>query len=393
MKALQANGTWLPRNGYAPTKREKEDKRAIWGNLIFKDPVLEFVEKPIPVAKSDEVLLKVGGVGVCGSDTTFFGKDEEGYSLYAGHCRFPCIIGHEFSGEIVETGKNVKDFKVGDLVTAETMNWCGECRSCRMGMFNQCERLEEIGFTLDGGYAEYMVAKEKYCFDINGLLKIYGTKDKALEVGALIEPLAVAYNNIFTRGGGIKPGDNVAIFGCGPIGLSALLLAKISGAATIIAFELIEPRIQLAKELGADYVYNSNELLKQGKTPTQVIMEITNGIGAMVQIEATESHNETMPFMEDALSVGAKVIEIGIDSDKTNIMLGKFQKKGSFISAGIGSAGHGIWYAIIRLINSRRIDPSKIISKCYGLDKALNAISEAKQRNCGKIVIKPNKFS
>ena len=393
MKALRANGTWQPKSGYVPAKREIEDKRAIWGNLIFKEPSIEFVEIPVPVPKPDEVLLKVGGVGVCGSDTAFTGKGEDGYSLYAGHCKLPCVIGHEFSGEIVETGKDVMDFKVGDIVTAETMNWCGKCRSCRMGMFNQCERLEEIGFTLNGGYAEYMIAKEKYCIDINVLLNVYGTKDKALEAGALIEPLAVAYNNIFTRGGGIRPGDNVAIFGCGPIGMSALLLSKVSGAATIIVFELIDERVQLAKELGADFAFNSNRLIEQGKTPTEVIMEITKGTGAMVQIEATEAHNETMPFIEDAISVGAKVIEIGIDSEKTDIMLGKFQKKGSFISTAIGSAGHGIWYAVIRLISSGRIDPAKMITKCYGLDNALTAIDEARQRKCGKIVVKPNKFT
>ncbi|MBM3706629.1 MAG: hypothetical protein FJW66_08910 [Actinobacteria bacterium] len=74
-------------------------------------------------------------------------------------------------------------------------------------------------------------------------------------------------------------------------------------------------------------------------------------------------------------------------------MLGKFQKKGSFISTAIGSAGHGIWYAVIRLINSGRIDPTKMITKCYGLDEALTAIDEARKRKCGKIVVKPNKFT
>lgn len=390
MKALQANGTWKPREGYTPAKREEEDKRAIWGTQIFHNPVLEFVEKPIPVPKDDEVLLKVGGAGVCGSDTMFLEPDKDGYSQYGGHCKFPCIIGHEFSGEIVKAGSKVKTIKVGDIVTAETMNWCGECSSCRMGMFNQCENLEEIGFSLDGGYAEYLVAKEKFCFIINDLIKVYGSKERALEVGALIEPMAVAYNSVFTRGGGILPGDNVVIYGCGPIGLSALMLTKAAGAAKIIAFELTESRMKLAKELGADVVYNPKEIEARGMTTAQVILEETNGVGAMAHIDAVENHNETMHVMEDSLAVGAKVMIIGIDNNKTNVMFNKFQKKGANITNGIGSAGHGIWYAIIRLISTGRIDPSKMITKCFGLGEAIDAIKEAKSREGGKFVVTPN---
>ena len=390
MKALRANGTWKPREGYTPTKREEEDKRAIWGTKIFHNTSLELVEKPAPVPKEDEVLLKVGGAGVCGSDTMFLEPDEDGYSQYGGHCKLPCVIGHEFSGEIVEIGSKVTTLKVGDIVTAETMNWCGECRSCRMGMPNQCENLEEIGFSLDGGYAEYLVVKEKFCFLINDLINIYGSKERALEVGALIEPMAVAYNSVFTRGGGIMPGDNVAIFGCGPIGLSALMLTKAAGAAKIIAFELKESRKKLAKELGADVVYDPREIEAQGKTVAQVIMEETDGVGAMAHIDAIENHNITMSAMEDSLAVGGKVMIIGIDNAKTCAMLNKFQKKGANITNGIGSAGHGIWYAIIRLISSGRIDPSKMLTKCFGIDDAITAIKEAKKAEGGKFVVTPN---
>ena len=390
MKALVADGTWKPRDGHTPDQRETKDKRAFFGSQIYYKPSLKIVEKPIPVPKDDEVLMKVGGVGVCGSDIAFLGEDEAGYLKFAGHCRLPCVIGHEYSGEVVKVGKNVKSFKEGDLVTAETMNWCGECPACRTGMFNQCENLEEIGFTLDGGYAEYMVAKEKYCFNINGFVEIYKTKQRALEVGAVIEPLAVAFNSVITRGGGITPGDNVAIFGCGPIGLSALMLLKAAGAAAIIAFELSEARMQLAKELGADYVFNPVELQKQGKTPAQVILEVTKGVGAMALVDAIENHNKTMPDMENALAVGAKVMMIGLDPGKTQVMFGKFQKRGANLTCGIGSAGHGIWYSVIRLIESGRIDPSKMITKCYRLDDVMEAFEDAHKATGGKNVVTPN---
>lgn len=100
------------------------------------------------------------------------------------------------------------------------MNWCGECSACRAGLFNQCENLEEIGFSLDGAFAEYLVAKEKFCFHVEDLVPVYGSKERALEVASMVEPTAVAYNGMFTRGGGFRPGGNVAVFGAGPIGLS-----------------------------------------------------------------------------------------------------------------------------------------------------------------------------
>ena len=111
MKALQVSAEWKPREGYQPTEREKRDKRAIMGSDLFCHPKLELVEKPVPVPRDDEVLLKVGGAAVCGSDTMFLGADENDYTYYCGHCKLPVVIGHEFSGEIVQVGKNVKGFK------------------------------------------------------------------------------------------------------------------------------------------------------------------------------------------------------------------------------------------------------------------------------------------
>ena len=125
MKALQVNAEWKPRKGYQPTQREMQDKRAVMGSDLFYHPSIELVEKPMPVPADDEVLMKVGGAAVCGSDTMFLGSDEEDYTYYCGHCKLPVVIGHEFSGEIVSVGKRVKTFQEGDLVVAETMNWCG----------------------------------------------------------------------------------------------------------------------------------------------------------------------------------------------------------------------------------------------------------------------------
>lgn len=390
MKALQARAEWKPRAGYEPTEREKRDKRASMGNDLFYHPTLELVEIPVPVPGDDEVLMKVGGAAVCGSDTMFLGADEEDYLYYCGHCKLPVVIGHEFSGEIVQVGKNVTDFKAGDLVVAETMNWCGECAACREGLFNQCENLEEIGFSLDGAYAEFLVAKSKFCFHVEELVPIYGTKERALEVAAMIEPTAVAYNGMFTRGGGFRPGGNVAVFGAGPIGLSATSLAKAAGAAKIITFEKEPLRMKLAKEVGADFVLNPDELFAAGSSPSQKVLELTNGVGVEMAVEATHHQGENITEIEKMVAVGGTIAQIGISPVRTPIMSTYLQKKGVNYHCSIGSSGHGIWPHVIRLIASGRIDPSKFLTKCYHLDEAIDAIKAAEKLEGGKFVVTPN---
>lgn len=390
MKALQVNAQWKPREGYHPTEREERDQRAIMGSDLFYHPSLELVEKPVPEPKDDEVLMKVGGAAVCGSDTMFLGSDEDDYTYYCGHCKLPCVIGHEFSGEIVKVGKNVTTFKKGDLVVAETMNWCGECSACRAGLFNQCENLEEIGFSLDGAFAEYLVAKEKFCFHVEELVEVYGSKERALEVAAMVEPTAVAYNGMFTRGGGFRPGGNVAVFGAGPIGLSAISLARAAGAAKVIAFDKNPIRMGLAKDVGADYIFNPDELTEQGSSPAEKVLELTKGVGVEMAVEATHHQSETIPEIEKMMAFGGTIAQIGISPVRTPIMSTFLQKKGINYHCSIGSSGHDIWPHVIRLIASGRIDPGKFLTKCYPLDQAIEAIEAASKLEGGKFVVTPN---
>ena len=390
MKALMAKGEWKPRPGYTPTEREVKDKRALLGSNIFYNPSLEYVELPVPTPADDEILLKVGGAAVCGSDTSFLGADEENYSHYAGHCKLPCVIGHEFSGEIAAVGKNVKTLKVGDLVVAETMNWCGECMACRRGLFNQCENLEEIGFSLNGAYAEYLVAKEKFCFKVDSLVKVYGTKERALEVAAMVEPLAVAYNGVFTRGGGFEPGGNVVIFGAGPIGLSATSLVSASGAAKVIVFEPNPVRRKLAEEVGATITLDPIAMRKNGESLPAKIFELTDGVGAAMVVEATHHQEDNIPDAVDMLMAGGTIAQIGITANETSFHSVYMQKKGANYHFAIGSSGHGTWPNVIRLIESGRIHPEKYLSRCYHLDEALDAIHAAEKADGGKFVVTPN---
>ena len=146
MKALQLIADWQPKAGYTPTEQELKTHRTFASSSVWKNPRIEISTLPDPEIKPDEVLIQVAAVGICGSDMHMYEHDADGYVLYPGLTRFPNILGHEFSGRVVEVGKEVSSLKKGDLVTAEEIQWCGLCDACRRGLVNHCTNMEELRF-------------------------------------------------------------------------------------------------------------------------------------------------------------------------------------------------------------------------------------------------------
>lgn len=142
---------------------EERTGKVVEGSKIWRYPELKIEETKKPKPDSKDLLIRVKACGVCGSDVHFYETDKEGYMLYPGLTRFPCTIGHEFSGIVEKVGDKVEDFKVGDMVTSEEMIWCGACTPCRSGLPNHCRNLEEIGFTIDGAMAEYIKLGNSSC--------------------------------------------------------------------------------------------------------------------------------------------------------------------------------------------------------------------------------------
>lgn len=383
MKGLVVSAEWNPKPGYVVSDFEKTTGKAITGNSIWKNPSLEVKEIPDPTPGPKDVVLKVKACGVCGSDVHFYETDSEGYMLYPGLTKFPCVIGHEFSGEVVALGREVKDLKIGDMVTAEEMIWCGECVPCRNGYPNQCLNLEEIGFTINGAFADYIVIGAKYCWKIDEIAERYGDREKAFEAGALVEPTSVAYNGMFVRAEGFKPGGYVVVFGAGPIGLASIALAKASGASKIITFEISNKRRELAKLVGAEYVYNPTEV-----NPVEVILDVTKGVGADMLVESAGAPTKTIPAMEKTLAIGGKIVQIGRAAERVPVYLEYFQTHAGQIFGAQGHSGYGTFQNVIRLMASGRIDMTQIITSKFSLSDAVSAIKKTSQREDGKVMVR-----
>lgn len=385
MKGLILDATWEPKAGYTVSDWEKETGKAVTGNSIWRHPKLEVREKADPQIKPDQILLEVQACGVCGSDMHFYETDDQDYILYPGLTKFPSILGHELSGRVVETGSEVTDLKVGDIVTVEEMIWCGECTPCRNGYPNHCTHLEEIGFTIDGAFANYLAIGAKFAWKIDSIAEHFGSEAKAFEVAAMTEPTCVSYNAMFERAGGFRPGHYVSIFGTGPIGLAAVGLAEAAGAGMIVAFEVSAERREIAKKLGADHVFDPREV-----SPHEVMMELSKGEGFNFNVEAAGAPHLTVPEMVKSLAINGKIVQIGRAAKEVPMYLETFQVRRAQFFGAQGHSGHETFPNVIRMVASGRLDLSPVITSRYELDRTVEAIAKATERKDGKIMVFPN---
>ena len=222
-------------------------------------------EVPQPEFSPYEVLIRVNAVGICGSDVRIFNEVIPG--------RRKIIIGHELAGEIADFGEKVHSFKKGDRVATAICIGCAICRYCRKGYFNLCDKLEEIGVTVDGGMAEYVSVPARNVHRI--------PEHVTFEEATLADPLACSIRGLEMVS--IQKDSWVTILGPGTIGLLAVQIAKRVLRAKVIVTGTREDRLALARQFGADHVVNVNH-----QDPVPLILEMTDG-GADFSFEATGS--------------------------------------------------------------------------------------------------------
>jgi len=391
MKTACLNADWDPRPDYKLGSRDVEGKLTYLGSKVWRNPRIEFVEKEIPVPGPDEVLIEVKACGICGSDVHMKQADDDGYIFYPGLTAFPCTLGHELSGIVVEAGEKAinkrtgKRYEVGEAVCAEEMIWCSYCKPCADGFPNHCENLEEIGFSVDGAYAKYIKLNSRYLWSLEPLRKMYG-EEKMFQLGSLVEPTSVAYNAVIERGGGIRPGQHVVILGGGPIGAAACAILKRAGATSVILSEPSEPRRKMALGLGATHCIDP---LKENVADK--VLEITKGAGADLILEATGLPTVIWPTVEKIIwegrSVNATVVLVARADAKIPLTGEVLQVRRANVVGAQGHSGHGTFANVINLM-SAGMDVSTMITKKISIDDVdENLIMLQNDRNEVKITI------
>lgn len=384
MRALRLEATWEPRAGYALTEAETRQRKARMGSQVWRHPKLVDVELPDPSPARDEVVVAVRACGVCGSDTHCHETDEDGYILFSGPVAAPCTLGHEYAGEVVAVGAEVRHLRVGDLVAAEGMLYCGVCEACRKGYPNQCPWLDMTGFSAPGAFADAIAVRERHCWKLDGLAERVGSAARACELGALIEPVSCTYNGIFVAGGGMAPGSHVAVFGCGPVGLGAIALCRAAGAAAIIAFDPEPARLAIAIAMGADEAWDVRTL---GDRPSDRVLALTRGWGADRVIEAAGAALQTMPETERCLAPGGKMIYLGRTGQRAPVLLDVLVSGAMGICGARGHAGGGCFPQLLRLLERERLNLAPMITRRMSLREAGAAVVASSDRRDAKIML------
>ncbi len=387
MQAIVLEADWDPRPGYRVTPQEVATRKARMASQVWRHPRFERAVVDDPRPAPDEVIVRVRRCGVCGSDTHCYETDADGYVIFSGPVQLPVIPGHEYTGEVVEVGDQVRHLRPGDLVAAEGMLNCGVCEACRVGQPNQCPELDMVGFSSPGAYAEYIAVKERFCWTLNGVADALGSAERALELGALVEPISCSYNGIWVAGGGMRPGAHVAVYGCGPIGLGAIALARAAGAARILAFDTRPERLALATACGADAAWNPRDLARAGEGPADRILEHTGGWGADLHVECAGAATVTMPEIERSLAPGGRMIYLGRTGERAPVMLDALVTQAGGIIGSRGHNGGGCFPRIIRLLELDRLTVAPMITARRPFSEALEALDQSCARTDGKILL------
>jgi L-iditol 2-dehydrogenase len=319
------------------------------------------VDRPI-IPTSDFVLARVRVAGICGTDLRHWNKAEPELACH--------IVGHELAGEVVEVGEDVVNLKPGDRVVIETVMGCGVCEYCNVQKYNVCEHLYDVRTKyVSRAYGEFVCGPEK---------KFYKLPDHvSFEEAALIDTFSVCLHAHHL--GGVSVNDKVAIIGAGPIGLGQLQLAKLSGADVIIV-DVVDSSLDLAKELGANAVVNSDR-----EDFVERVMEFTGGRGADVVIECAggESMPQTLPLATKAVRRQGKVVLVGgFDPGETSIALEwqRIQMSEIQIIPSASFAVRDIYPEqgmVLELLANGKLDAKKLITHRFELDNINEAFETA----------------
>ncbi|MBS1677184.1 MAG: zinc-dependent alcohol dehydrogenase family protein [Actinobacteria bacterium] len=301
-----------------------------------------------------DALVRIDTTTICGTDLHILKGDVPETTPGT-------ILGHEAVGTVEEVGAGVTTIAPGDRVLLSCVSACGRCRYCKEGRYGQCLGGGGwiFGHTIDGVQAEYA----RVPFADNSTYKVpEGLSDE--QVLFLADILPTSYE-VGVLNGAISPGDTVAIVGAGPIGLAAILTARLYTPGRIVAIDLADSRLESARRFGADTTINNTD-----QDPVAAVMEMTDGLGADVAMEAV-GVPATFELATELIRPGGQVANIGVHGKPATLHLEKLWIRDVTVTTGLVDT-----YSIpqlLRLITSGRLDPTLFATHRFGLDETMAA--------------------
>jgi L-iditol 2-dehydrogenase len=340
--------------------------------LIYTKPYsFEYSDFPDPVAGDDDVLIRVKACGICGSDV-------HGFTGETGRRIPPLIMGHEAAGIVERFGSNVSGFEKGDRVCFDSTVYCNKCDACRAGLINRCDTRQVLGvsvpaFKRHGAFAEYVAVPWWIVSKIPDELSFVQA--------SLLEPASIGTHA--ANRAPISKNDTVVVIGTGTIGLFILQGARLRGAAKVIAVDINEFRLDLAKEIGADKLINplNSDL-------SEAILQETEGKGANVTLEAV-GYAKTFADAVNITRMGGHVVAVGNLEKKAEFNLQQLVAKEHTFTGSYASSGE--FRDCIELVASGKINVEPLISDVLPLKEGPDAFDRLlkAEENLLKIVLEP----
>jgi len=335
-------------------------------------PGLDVRDVPRPTPGPEDVLIYVEAASICGTDVHIWKWDEWSQR----RIKPPLVLGHEFCGTVVEVGEKVLQAHVGDYVSAESHVTCGMCYQCRTGQAHMCPKTSILGVDRDGAFANYVVVPEKV---------IWQNEREKLppEIATLQEPFG---NAVFATMNQDLSGQSVAVLGCGPIGLFTIGIAKAVGAKAVFASDIHPYRIELAKRMGANEVFNATD---DGDVVTRMV-ESNNGYGVDVVLEMSGAPSAITTAFRVCRN-GGTVVLFGIPPRPVEIDVAENMIfKNLTVRALNGRRIFDTWYKTRWLLEGGVIDLKPLVTKTIGFDDINDAIEMLSKGDACKIVLLPN---
>uniref|UniRef100_A0A1B6DZ22 Sorbitol dehydrogenase n=1 Tax=Clastoptera arizonana TaxID=38151 RepID=A0A1B6DZ22_9HEMI len=321
---------------------------------------LRLDQTPIPEPKDGEVLLKISCVGICGSDYHYYTHGGCANTFLTK----PTVLGHEGSGTVFKLGKNVNNLNIGDRVAIEPGVACSRCKFCRQGRYNLCIDVKYSGICpSNGSLTRYFAHAADFCFKVPDHV--------SMEEAAMVQPLSIGVHAC--KRAGIKLASTCLITGSGPIGLVTLLTAKAMGASKVLITDILENRLQIAKQCGADctlLVKPDDDIKKLGKLVKEIL-----GKEPEITIDCC-GNQETISLCLEVTEIGGNFILVGLAATTVTVPLTSVLNKEIDIK-GVQRIGYGDYPTAVSLIASGKVDVKPLITHNFNLENILDAFTLA----------------